>query len=183
MTKEQQKILLSLARTAIDEGLGIGGEIPKMPDDPLFSERRGVFVTIEEGKSLRGCIGNIEPVYKLWNGVINNARAAAFSDPRFWPMTKEEWPGMHIEISVLTVPLELEYDSPRDLIEKLSAKKPGVIIKKGFYEATFLPQVWEDLKDPEVFLSHLCVKSGLEASAWKTENLEISTYEAEVFSE
>lgn len=177
--------MLSLARAAIEDRLGVngGGGIPKMPDDPLFSEKRGVFVTIEEGKSLRGCIGNIEPHYGLWNGVINNARAAAFSDPRFWPMTKEEWPGMHIEISVLTVPARLEYESPRDLIEKLSAKKPGVIVKKGYYEATFLPQVWEDLKDPEAFLSHLCSKAGLDASAWKTEKPDVSIYEAEVFSE
>lgn len=184
MNKDQQKLLLKLARFSIENKLGVTNDVPPKPKDSLFDEKRGVFVSLhDKDQGLRGCIGTIEPIYTLWDAVMKNARSAAFSDPRFWPMTALEMKDVVVEVSVLTVPKILEYKNPQDLLKKLEKNKPGVIIKKDYYEATFLPQVWEQLQGAEVFLTHLCLKAGLNGDIWNTGKIEVFAYEAEVFSE
>ena len=117
----------------------------------------------------------------LYEAVIKNSISAAYSDPRFPPVTKEEAAELEIEISILTVPVKLNYTDAADLLKKLNHDL-GLIIKKGMYSATFLPQVWEDLPDKEQFLTHLCLKAGLSGEAWK-ENLEVYTYKVEKFGD
>jgi len=184
MDKSIRKYLLSLARNTIAEELGIIHESVVIPKEAaILKEKRGVFVTLEMEGALRGCIGNISPVYNLENGVYRNAINAAFYDPRFYPLTKEEFGNIKIEISVLTVPEKLEYKNTVDLLEKLRPLKDGVILEKSGHEATYLPQVWEELSDKEKFLGSLCVKAGMNYDEWKKGDVKVMTYQAEVFGE
>ncbi|MFC1862661.1 AmmeMemoRadiSam system protein A, partial [Thermodesulfobacteriota bacterium] len=179
------EILLSIARKTIEQKL-FGGE-EKSPDgtdlSSTFYERRGTFVTLTLHKGLRGCIGHIVPQETLLEGIQINAVNAAFRDPRFPPLSKKEWDNVKIEVSILTEPRELPYSDGEDLLNKLRVGVDGVIIKKGHRQATFLPQVWEQLPDKEEFLMHLCMKAGLDEFAWRDERLEVSVYQVQAFEE
>jgi len=116
-------------------------------------------------------------------GVKRNAVNAAFHDPRFSPLSKDELDRTEIEVSILTEPQPLAFRDGQDLAQKLRAHVDGVIIRKGHASATFLPQVWEQLPGPEDFLSHLCLKAGLPSEAWKNSELEVLTYQVQYFEE
>jgi len=185
LSEDEGRHLLGLARETIKNRL-YNLEEPRidskdMPE--IFQKRLGTFVTINIGGNLRGCIGHIIPREPLIEGIQENAINAAFRDPRFPPLTREEFDRIEIEISILTSPEELSYSDHRDLLNKLRPGIDGLIIKKGPYEATFLPQVWEQLPGKEEFLSHLCLKAGLSADSWKTEKLQVSTYQVQAFEE
>ncbi len=189
LSKKQGEYLLKVARRTIEKEL-FGRSMPKdkyyekiesMPD--VFNEKRGTFVTLTRGGHLRGCIGHIMPQEPLLESVEDNAVSAAFRDPRFPPMTKDEWDGVKIEVSVLTDPKPLSYSDAHDLLDKLRPGIDGVIIKKGYHLATFLPQVWEQLPAKEEFLNHLCMKAGLPGDAWKKGDLEVSVYQVQAFEE
>jgi AmmeMemoRadiSam system protein A len=122
------------------------------------------------------------PVKELYKDVIENAINAAFYDPRFAKLTKKEFKTIKIEISVLGIPTKLNYSSEKELLDKLNKNKPGIIIKKGYHQATFLPQVWEELATAELFLSELCLKAGLNSKEWK-DNIDIEIYDVEKFKE
>jgi len=183
MKKELKNYLLSVARKAIADELEISFGEPVEPDghDAELTEKTGVFVTLEINGRLRGCIGNILPVYPLFEAVRKNAVNAAFEDPRFMPLEPEEFDDVEIEISVLSVPKKLSYKNSGDLLKKLRPGIDGVILKKGYYEATYLPQVWGDLHDKEEFLSSLCVKAGMDSGEWKKGGVTVSIYEVEAF--
>lgn len=176
-----QKYLLTVARNAIAEELGLEIKEIERPNAEILDEKRGVFVTLEEEGQLRGCIGNIMPVYPLEEAVRRNAVSAAFGDPRFAELSREEFGDVEIEISVLTVPKKLEYSGGEDLLEKLEPLKDGVVVRKGYYEATYLPQVWEKVSEKEAFLGSLCMKAGLPMDEWKKGDLEVLTYRVEMF--
>lgn len=185
LTEEEGRCLLSVARQTIQQRL-FSSENQGLADSevsPKFSERRGTFVTLTIDGGLRGCIGHIIPQESLLEGVRVNAINAAFRDPRFRPLSRKEWERVKIEISILTEPKALPYSDAGDLLDKLRPGIDGVIIKKGFHQATFLPQVWEQLPDKKEFLTHLCLKAGLEMDAWKKEKLEVSTYQVQAFEE
>ena len=192
LTPQQQSYLLSLARGTLEHFFATGKRLViNELDIPASSagksredlEKRGTFVSLHKNGELRGCIGHIEPVQEIYKDVIDNALAATFEDTRFLPLEAEELPEIEIEISVLTQPQELKYSSVDDLLAKLVPSRDGVIIRKGYRGATYLPQVWEDLTNKEEFLSSLCQKAGLPADEWRSGELGIWTYEAEVFSE
>ena len=185
MTKQDQKQLLSLARESILHYLKTGESLKEEPKkySKELTEKRGTFVTLTIDGELRGCIGNIEPVLPVYAGVMENAINAAFRDPRFNQLEQDEYEKIDIEISILTKPKNLEYKGADDLIKKLKPDKDGVIISKNGYSATFLPQVWEQIKSSEDFLSHLCIKCGLLANEWKKGDLKVQTYEVESFDE
>lgn len=185
ITEEEGKQLLAVARKTIEARL-FGHKEETVSDiarSKKFLERRGTFVTLTMNRNLRGCIGHIVPQGTLLEGVRVNAINAAFRDPRFRPLSKEEWAGVKIEVSVLTDPQELNYSGAEDLLKKLRAGVDGVILKKGYNQATFLPQVWDQLPDKKEFLTHLCMKAGLEGDAWKRGELEVSTYQVQAFEE
>jgi AmmeMemoRadiSam system protein A len=143
----------------------------------------GTFVTLKIDDQLRGCIGNLTATEPLLEGVRRNAINAAFHDPRFAPLTETELAKVEIEVSILTEPQPLDYIDGADLLTKLRANIDGVIIRKGHASATFLPQVWEQLPEPEDFLSHLCKKAGLSSNAWRDTKLEVQTYQVQYFEE
>lgn len=185
LTEEEGKYLLNVARKIIDQALS-GKEGPEKggTDLPaLFDEQRGTFVTLTIGKNLRGCIGHIIPQEALIEGIRINAINAAFKDPRFRPLGKNEWKRVKIEISILTEPKPLSYSDADDLLKKLRPGIDGVIVKKGYHQSTFLPQVWEQLPQKEEFLNHLCLKAGLDGDEWKKGRIEVSTYQVQAFEE
>ncbi len=184
LSEEEGKHLLRVARKTIEESLfRQKKEEVDVRDYPAFKEKRGTFVTLTIGGSLRGCIGHIIPQETLIEGVRVNAINAAFRDPRFRPVAPKEWERVKIEVSILTDPALLEYSDADDLLKKLRPGVDGVILKKGFYQATFLPQVWEQLPEAREFLTHLCLKAGLDGNEWKKGKLDVSTYQVQAFHE
>lgn len=127
---------------------------------------------------LRGCIGHLQAIQPLYKDIIENAVSSAFNDMRFSALTEWEFPLVKIEVSVLTDPEPLEYENSTDLLKKIKEGKDGLIIKKGYFSATFLPSVWEEIKKKEDFLSHLCAKAGLSPGEWREGKLEVQRYYA-----
>ncbi len=186
MNQEERRELLRLARESIRMRLLDAHELrptrAQFPDDKFWQDQ-GVFVTLTKHGELRGCIGTIMPVSPLVQAVASNAVAAAFGDPRFEPVEEAEFADLCIEVSLLSVPAELAFLTLADLESKLAATRPGVILMRGRYQATFLPQVWEELPDVHGFLEALCQKAGLPATSLSQPGLTVFTYTVEAFSE
>ena len=187
LSKKQGQALVKLARKTIMEKLGKKMEFDKARQlsdtltDDCYKERSGTFVTLKINGRLRGCIGSLTSNESIRTGITHNALNAAFRDPRFPPLTADEFEHVDIEISILTKPQPLVYTNYSDLIAKLRVNIDGVIIRKGHTGSTFLPQVWKQLPEPDIFLSHLCAKAGLSADSWKNTKLEVLTYQVQYF--
>ena len=186
LTEEQGKALLLLARQRIEEHLGIA---PRDADGreqagEVAQEKRGVFVTLHQDGVLRGCIGSLAATEPLVDALNRNAVNAAFHDPRFEPLTAAELADLHVEVSILTEPQLLPHADADELLRRLRPGIDGVILQSpGGEQATFLPQVWQQLPGVEQFLAQLCRKAGLAETAWRSGNLAISTYQVQSFAE
>jgi len=185
LTEEEGRGLVEVARKTIQKALFNPKDQsePETASSPKFQERRGTFVTLTLNGALRGCIGHIIPQESLIEGVRINAVNAAFRDPRFRPLGQDEFEKIKVEVSILTEPKPVTYTDAQDLLAKLSPGTDGVIIRKGYHQATFLPQVWEQLPDKKDFLTHLCLKAGLDRDAWAYEKLEVHAYQVQAFEE
>lgn len=184
-TEADRAFLLGLARRTISDVV-LKRKLLQPDSDQIpekLNHRRACFVTLRLDGALRGCIGTILPEEPLYQTVIHMANRAAAHDTRFQPVTSDELDKLNIEISVLTVPQPLEFDSPEELLEKLRPGVDGVVLRLGPRRSTFLPQVWEHLSDKREFLSRLCQKAKLGPSDWRNPNLKIETYQAEAFEE
>jgi len=187
-TRGEKKTLVAMARETLHKFLK-NGSIPTFKGQTLskpLQKKRACFVTLtKKDFGLRGCIGVFERTRPLYENVIDRAIAAATKDPRFPRVTYDELKNIKIEISVLTVPKSLIFQSPEDLLAKLRPLKDGVILKTRYGSSTFLPQVWEQLPDREIFLSRLSQKHGAPKNIWKTDfkNISVLTYQAIVFGE
>jgi len=189
LTKSEGAYLLKIARTAIETYLKSHERLEIKPSDvpgKRLAEDGACFVTLYIGKdrALRGCIGSLEASRPLVFDVADNALNSAFGDPRFPKVCPDELKDIKIEISVLTPPKKIEVSSAEDLLKKLIPRKHGLTIQKGWARATFLPVVWDELKDKKEFLSHLCMKAGLDPEEWKdTKTMEFFVYQAQEFEE
>jgi len=184
LSDTDRRFLLRLARSTIAAELNKGEPArPPVPLPPVLKQKRGCFVTLHKKGMLRGCIGTIEPVTPLVDGIAENAVNAAFRDPRFPPLSPEEIDVVHLEVSLLTVPEILEFRNSDELLEKLEPGEHGVILSKGWHRATFLPQVWEQLPDKISFLEHLCRKAGMAKDCWQDPDVEVQVYFVEHFGE
>ena len=191
LSQEEGRCLLKVARRTIEEALGLPGTgetdgpgTAGMPYPDWLEAPAAAFVTLHtRSGDLRGCIGSLIARRSLIEDVRSNALAAAFEDPRFPRLTADELPGTVIEVSVLTTPEPLSYADAQELVHKLTPTIDGVILEHGWHRATFLPQVWDQLPMPEEFLSHLCSKAGLSATAWRNGDLAVSTYQVQEFEE
>lgn len=175
----QGRVLLAIARNAIVQRLR-GDAVPvpgATPTNPGAS-----FVTLTRNGALRGCIGSLEAYRPLDEDVRANACAAAFSDPRFAPLTREELDGLRLEVSVLSAPQPMTVAGEADAIAQLRPGVDGVVLQLGARRATFLPQVWEQLGDPASFLRALRQKAGLPADFWSPQ-LQLSRYAVTKFIE
>lgn len=186
-SKDQETKILSTARNSILNALKRSDFI--IPEDwskdHLLMQKRGTFVTLTIQNQLRGCIGSILPIRPLLVDVKENALHAAFHDPRFAPLQNNEYPGIQIEVSILTVPVQTHFLSVEDLLKNIKPNVDGVIIQSSYHQATFLPQVWEELSNPDQFFNHLCRKAGLPGNYYQTHfsDLTIHLYQATVISE
>jgi AmmeMemoRadiSam system protein A len=189
LTAQAGQWLVRLARATIAEALGRplpADELHALEDElqqPVYHSKGGVFVTLTLKGSLRGCIGTLTSQEALVQNVRENALNAAFRDPRFSPLTMDEFKRTAVEVSVLSPPEPLAYADPEDLLARIRPGVDGLILRKGAASATFLPQVWKQLPRREDFLSHLCLKAGLPAQAWRTEDLSVETYQVQYFEE
>ncbi len=175
-------VLLPAARAAIERALGLPSE--SLEEPPEWALAIGAsFVTLTERGLLRGCIGSLEAVRPLLDDVGSNAVAAATRDPRFPPLKGSEMDRIAIEVSVLSLPGPLAASSLTDAHEALRPGIDGVIVESGpWHKATFLPQVWDDLPDPEEFLRHLWAKAGLRPGTWK-DGTTLQTYTVRAWHE
>lgn len=185
LTEEEKTLLLRLAREAMESA--VRGE-PLLPLNlsalpPALQAEGASFVTLTIHGQLRGCIGALEPYQPLAEDVREHAVAAALRDPRFPPVTPAELPRIRIEISRLSSPRPLSYETPEDLLARLTPGVDGVILRDGWRRATFLPQVWAHLPEKDAFLSHLCQKMGASPDLWRKKHLQVETYTVEEFHE
>ncbi len=180
LAKTSAQRLLDVARRSIAEGLSGGKAFdPDLETEPLeLRMPRATFVTLHRHGQLRGCIGTLEAHQPLVEDVAANAYAAAFEDPRFPPVTREELDELEIHISILSPPEALPCRDEADLLAQLRPGRDGLILRDGPYRATFLPAVWEELPDPREFLAHLKRKAGLRQDHWSP-TLSFWRYEAE----
>ena len=181
----QRKVLLELARRTVTAVVKGEPAPPVSPPgiDQALTQTRACFVTLTKAGQLRGCIGSILPQEPLYEAVIRRAQSAALEDPRFSAVVPDELDKLQIEVSVLTRPKRLEFNSPDDLLKKLRPKVDGVVLRVGGHSATYLPQVWEQLPDKEQFLGQLSEKAGLSSSAWRSPDASVQTYQVEAFKE
>ena len=181
---DQRQSLLALARQSIGHGLETGRALPvSVADYPsLLGEPRACFVTLHIERQLRGCIGSLEARRPLVEDVAENAFAAAFRDPRFAPLARHEMSLIDIELSVLSRPRPIRFESQQQLLEQLEPGVDGLILEAGRHRGTFLPSVWQQLPEPRDFLRHLKIKAGLTADAWPAD-IRISRYSSESFAE
>lgn len=182
-----EKEIIRLARKSIEKWVKERKEmeidLESLPKE--LKEKKGVFVTIYKkkngSKELRGCIGFPYPTLPLAQAVVKAAKEAC-EDPRFLPLSKEELDEITIEVSILSEPKKVEVKNRAQLPENLDKNK-GYIIRQGFYSGLFLPQVWEELSNPEEFLTNLCFKAGLPPYAWLDKTTEIYEFSAEIIKE
>jgi len=149
---------------------------------PALTLPGATFVTLTQNGQLRGCIGSLEAHRPLDQDVRANAVAAAFRDPRFPPLTLAELPHTRVEVSLLSAPQPMSFSSEADALHQLRPNVDGVIFIAGTHRSTFLPQVWEQLPDPRLFMAHLKQKAGLPADWWSAE-VQLQRYEVQKWKE
>lgn len=178
LTEKGKKALLEAAKQSIESRLK-NKPLPELGiDDPALEEKRGAFVTIKKRGNLRGCIGYIHAVKDLETTVKEMARAAAFNDPRFPPVTEGELSQLSFEISVLTPLKEIEN------IEEIVVGLHGLYITRGSFSGLLLPQVATEYEwDRETFLEQTCRKAGLPPNSWKDRETKIFAFSADIFGD
>jgi AmmeMemoRadiSam system protein B/AmmeMemoRadiSam system protein A len=153
--------LIEIARGAIANGLALSSVPVKRNHLPWLLQPGATFVTLTKGGELRGCIGSLSATRPLGQDVATNARAAAFEDPRFPKLTREEWSSCAVEVSLLSAPKTIRFADEADLLAQIRAGEDGLILECDGKRATYLPQVWEGLPDKRQFLRELVKKAGL----------------------
>ena len=183
LNNDDKQVLLDVAKSSIQHGLKKQCPLPVDLNEysPLLNEFGASFVTLNLNHQLRGCIGTLEAFQPLVADVSKHAYAAAFTDPRFSPLTKEEFENLEIHISVLTKSIAIDFTNEEDLLRKVRPGIAGLILQEGPHRATFLPSVWEQLPAPADFLNHLKMKAGLSEHYW-SRDVDVSRYQTISFS-
>jgi AmmeMemoRadiSam system protein A len=167
LPRDAGHVLLPLARAAIAAQLGLSHTASE--DLPWLKSSGACFITLTLASRLRGCIGTLRAHRALVEDVKANAVAAAFRDPRFPPLATGEFSSMALEVSVLSALEPLRFSDEPDALRQLRAGVDGVVFEYGHHTGTFLPQVWEDFREPSDFLAHLKYKAGLPPDFWDEE--------------
>jgi uncharacterized protein len=184
MPTVRHDLLIQIARRSIEHGLE--DSCPLQVDaagfPPSLQEYKPCFVTLKIKAQLRGCMGDLDAKRPLVGNIAANAYAAAFKDPRFPPLIREEYPEITLHISILSPATVIDFSSEEDLLCQLRPGIDGLIIESTGHRATFLPAVWGSLPDPREFLRHLKHKAGL-PEPHETIELKAWRYTAESFSD
>lgn len=185
LSSEEGEQLLIYARQALESWIneGVFPNLDLKDVHPHLRQLGSSFVTLTIDEKLRGCVGALEPTMPLAQDVQQHAIAAATQDFRFPPVQPFELSEIAIEVSCLTTPKFLEYDSPDDLLQFLRPNIDGVVMMDGTRRATFLPQVWQKIPDHRSFLNLLCQKMGSPPDTWLKKKLNIFTYQVQEFHE
>ena len=177
---EQGKLLLALARDAINQAL----DLPRsgVTPPPELAADGACFVTLRIAGELRGCIGSLEAHRPLSEDIEANARAAALGDPRFPPLSRREWRQTEVEVSVLSPVLWRACPTEQDARDWIRAGEDGVVLASSGRRATYLPQVWEQLPGIGRFLTELRRKAGLPVDRWPAD-MQVGRYSVSAFHE
>jgi AmmeMemoRadiSam system protein A len=179
-SNDERARLLLLAHHSISSALQ-QSEISFDPPTPHLAEPRGVFTSlyapgIHDAKPLRGCVGYVLPTCAVYRAVAETARAAAFGDPRFPPVTKEEAPHLEIQLSILTPPSPIR-------AEEIMIGRHGLLIGQNGRRGLLLPQVAIERQwDRATFLEQTCRKAGLPTDAWRKGAI-VEAFTAEIFGD
>lgn len=150
---------------------------------PVFSDKRGVFVTITKSGELRGCIGFPYPVMPLGEAIEDAAVAAATGDPRFPVVRKDELGSVLVEVTILTIPFPVAGD-PVKRPDQIEVGRHGLIVRGRGTSGLLLPQVATEYGwDSTTFLDNTCIKAGLPERCWTQPNVEVLTFEGQIFHE
>ena len=187
---EQGEILLQLARAAICHALYVpfSATIAVDEDAAWLSQPGATFVTLTYKGELRGCVGSLLACEPLIEDVSSNAISAAMRDTRFPPLIEDELDYISVEVSLLSELQPLSFANEQDALTKLYPGIDGIVFEYGAYRSTFLPQVWESLPQPQLFLGKLKSKAGLHEEFW-ADGVKLSRYtvskwrEADFFEE
>ncbi|OAN13720.1 ACR protein [Photobacterium jeanii] len=177
LNKGELTQLLDVAREAIRGHFS--ADIPTSPDFSLYGKKLttpgACFVTLEVDGKLQGCLGSTVAHNPLVLDVHNRARASAYQDRRFMPLSEDQLSQLTIEVSVLSTPQVMEVSSEQTLLDHLATEKCGVILSDQHRQALFLPQVWSKLPKPADFIRQLKLKAGWSADYWSN-NMEVKTF-------
>ena len=177
---DKGQVLTSMARASIAAKLK--GESLSVPYPDWLKENGATFVTLTQHGQLRGCIGSLEAHRPLGQDVLENARSAAFRDPRFPPLNAEELDRTQVEVSILSKAQPIQFKDEADLIRQLRPGVDGIVLEQGNHRATFLPQVWDQLPEPQMFMAQLKRKAGLATDFW-ADDMRVSRYTVEKYKE
>ena len=174
-SQDERSLLLRLAHDSILSAVQKRA-IPLDPPTAHLAEPRGAFTSLYLHGELRGCVGYVLPKESVWRAVAETARAAAFEDTRFYPVTLPEAQALEIELSILSPPQPIS-------AEAIEIGRHGLLIGMGAHRGLLLPQVpAEHNWDRETFLAQTCRKAGLPLDAWKN-GAKIEAFTAEIFGE
>jgi AmmeMemoRadiSam system protein A len=177
LSSDDWQALVEISRRAIRSAI-LEKSIPEFPPfPPALCEHRGAFVSLYSRGKLRGCVGQVENPGPLADVVARSAINAALHDSRFSPIGPEEFAGLEIEISVLTIPKRI---SPEAIVAGIH----GVLVERGSFRGLLLPQVATERNwSGQRLLEETCEKAGLPRDAWRDPATEVFGFTAEVFSE
>jgi AmmeMemoRadiSam system protein A len=176
LSDSDRQSLLRLARVAVTEAVSCGRILADIPAGGIFSEQRGVFVSLHIGKRLRGCLGVVEPEHPLGDSIVRCAIGAATRDPRFPAMRPEELDQLEIEISLLSPPGAIR-------AEEIQIGTHGLLISRGSHRGLLLPQVAVTHQlSAEQFLAETCRKAELPLDAWRDPETKLFGFTSEIFS-
>ncbi len=182
LNTDEGEMAVRLARGAIEYSIAKKPK-PALALTPVFGDKRGIFVTLTRAGELRGCIGFPYPVMPLGDAIEDAAVAAATGDPRFPPVRKEELVAIGLEVTILTVPVPV-VGEPGIRSEKVEVGRHGLIVRGRGTSGLLLPQVATEYGwDSTTFLDHTCIKAGLPERCWTYPNVEVLTFEGQIFTE
>lgn len=175
---------VDFARRVVESVVETGTETVTADGPPVLGEDRGAFVTLERGGSLRGCIGRPEPRQTGVQAIREAATGAVKNDPRFPPVRPDELDAITVEVSVLTPPDPIEESDPNIIPEEITIGRDGLIVQGDSRSGLLLPQVPVDRGwEPSTFLDQTCSKAGLPAGYWRSGDVRIERFTAQVFAE
>lgn len=182
LTQEDGQLAVRMARQALQAAVGRRQcNLEELP--PIFREKRGVFVTLKIHHNLRGCIGIPYPVMPLGEALVEAAVSAGLDDPRFMPVTSAEIPTISLEVTVLSLPVMLTCE-PQERPKEVEVGRHGLIASYHGMSGLLLPQVPEECGwNSTTFLEHTCLKAGMAKDCWKRRDVEIFTFEGQIFHE
>ncbi len=182
--RKKARYLLGLARGSVRYSLQ--GKDPGILKEGIYTEKRGVFVTLKDSlsESLRGCIGYPYPALPLEDALIKASLSAAFDDPRFPSVRMDELESIRFELSLLTYPERIDVDGSSVIEDLVVAGKHGLIVEKGSRSGLLLPQVASEQGwDARTLIEQACVKAGLDEDAYIDDGSKIYRFCCERFYE